>query len=426
MADWNNNMNSIWNTKYGGKRVPINDSDNDGAPFMWFNLGSSDPWYAGNVNRAVKAYNDDLDIDITPYLTPEELTAYNNGVATLYTLNNVININCTYGYKGDRNGSGFGDTMGARGYPTPKFETGQDITFVERSAYYGPINQPDVSSPKKEGYDNFLFQAPLGLQEGAVVNYETALKVRFYAETGDQNSNIWAFMYEWGLSFYPGTSAPGWYWTTDTNDWYPSYNTQQYKNINFTVPRSVWMDVMGYNDDSTMQGIRRVRAEYLWDSETIDYPLNFQETQTFIYSLSECDYNGSPDPVTLVVPANTGSNYQTTERVDLGVDRAVESDCGGNNVWKYSDIECYTMAPDVESIASCVMHNYLSNGSELIIFRWDEAYSYNISTGEYDNLGGYTPSTGQGYYFKVITKDDNYFRTKGISAYNTSPIYLSS
>lgn len=108
----NNSENVTWNDLHGGARVPINDTDVDGAPF---NLNGSDPaWTQGSINKAI------YDTHIIGGGTYDEDDAEDSESLNLAFLTQLryINNDMLYGYNADARNTIPGDFMSFRGYPT--------------------------------------------------------------------------------------------------------------------------------------------------------------------------------------------------------------------------------------------------------------------------------------------------------------------
>lgn len=109
---YSNDDNNEWNANHLGKRVPINDTGIDGAPFT---IAGSKDWLEGSVNNAV--YSTHLLKD-TPPVYPDEDQA-TLGVLGIKPLLKYTNKEMLYGYSADARNKIPGDAMSFRGYPTP-------------------------------------------------------------------------------------------------------------------------------------------------------------------------------------------------------------------------------------------------------------------------------------------------------------------
>jgi hypothetical protein len=137
----NNSENTEWNLRYGGSRVPVNDTDEYGAPFA---LGSSDEaWKEGSANKAVY---DTITMDNSFPEGDDKINA-DAGNLDLRHLALYVNPDMLYGYKGDAKSRVPGDQMSYRGYPTQVVNT---FTFDLFSGSSGLFINFDGSSGAEE------------------------------------------------------------------------------------------------------------------------------------------------------------------------------------------------------------------------------------------------------------------------------------
>lgn len=148
----NNSENSDWNDRYGGSRVPVNDTGLPGAPFA---LGSSlAEWKLGSANKAVY---DTITIDKDFPETDDLLNAVDGAIdlahLALYVIPDML-----YGYIGDARNRVPNDQMSYRGYPTPVVA---DFTLTLESASSGFYINYDGSSGASQ--DNIVLAHSLTL-----------------------------------------------------------------------------------------------------------------------------------------------------------------------------------------------------------------------------------------------------------------------
>lgn len=108
----NNSENLAWNTLHKGSRVPINDTDVDGAPF---NLNGNTPqWQEGSINKAVY----DTHIISGGSYDVEDVNHAENLTLSFLPQLRYINNDMLYGYQEDARNTIPGSFMSFRGYPT--------------------------------------------------------------------------------------------------------------------------------------------------------------------------------------------------------------------------------------------------------------------------------------------------------------------
>lgn len=192
--------NSTWNEAHGGNRIPINNSEVEGAPFA---LSSNDPsWKNGSVNNAVyKTYI------LENYLDEESFD--------FSRLIPLINKNMLYGFNGESRGKNIHDLLSFRGYPTPE--------IYDTVALFSAVSSSLIDVEGNSGVQSkcIVFTHCLTL------NYKVPFEIVFNLNL-TINNNLIPVLYDFKID--PGNLKTTHYRVTaeEVNEWVPLVGNKAY------------------------------------------------------------------------------------------------------------------------------------------------------------------------------------------------------
>lgn len=147
---YSNSENVVWNDAHEGKRVPINDTDSEGAPF---NLSGNNPsWEDGSIGKAV--YETHI-IQDSPQVFSDDIQASGYVFRFKDILKYLIN-DMLYGYSEDARNTVPGDMMSLRGYPTCII-TSESLTLHDADAEFK--YEPDGSQTDSGEWSIVYYEA---------------------------------------------------------------------------------------------------------------------------------------------------------------------------------------------------------------------------------------------------------------------------
>jgi len=161
---YTNILNTVWNNKHNGTRVPVNDTGVNGSPVSLF--GNNPDWIEGSINKAVISTYLLTGTFPSSYVLKLENLSLDLGELILFT-----NPSLLYGYVKDAKDKKPQDMMSFRGYPTGTLvSTSLSIVYPSVSFYM------DVNGAKQYSTDRNLIAA-YTVTLNAPLPYDILLKI---------------------------------------------------------------------------------------------------------------------------------------------------------------------------------------------------------------------------------------------------------